>query len=806
MGLKAKLTAAVIAAAMHAPYTAQAEEWIELSSWSYNSVSGFVSDGLLPESFKGISDYKADITRIQFTDLVESVIKKTKAAFVNDTYNYFEDTASGASADFLAAFNVVNGTGTTEETRVYEGGSYKETNKYFSPEEKISREDAAVIIYRAGKKFGSDEWMAAKAADDLFDDKADFADYSYEPVCELKLMGIVTAVENNNFMPESDLTIEQAITMLYRMYGTFIKMIKADYEGIDETAGETILKSFGGINEVYADHTLYIKDNNKVYLTLDADIYSIINFAEYNGKRLAYAVNFNDKTDVYNIDAGEFIYTIPYITESVDAQSGLVYIVSSRFSPTLYGVYDMEGNLKLAPEYSKTELETLVSNGFKIPEQTVRGADGQIYFSNWNDGGALYKVDSNGDNMQKLNSNDCYEIKYYNGFIFYRSRNDDFLHCVAADGKNDRVIGDVPLTLPERITMWFDPDEDNGKSFGINVYSVSLWNNFRHMAVCADNGLILLDEQNRPYSADLSSEEITVTQLSENYTDVFTDGRSFYMFDRGNHALYVTDGGAWKRILEDYDIEHIGFEAYKSENNGEMLFSTTGERDKYYIYNTETGEITENVYSPEDKEEEYGGITEETEEEFHESIRDELSDDEYTIIGRYYSDVTNGGTDTSFFIERNGERSGEIYGRAAARFGDILLYEVTILADREISYGYRDFYEYNIKTGEKKLLTDNYRGEAWLNFRNITLNGNYIYSDWNNIIYRYTPEKGAESVYPCKGLYKYGEPVYIVKPDEVSCRLYKIDKDANFYRLTDVHTRYEIYVKNGEEYAETTDR
>ena len=49
---------------------ADAAEWINLSSWAYSDVSGFVSAGLLPESLSDISEYMRPIKRGEFCELI----------------------------------------------------------------------------------------------------------------------------------------------------------------------------------------------------------------------------------------------------------------------------------------------------------------------------------------------------------------------------------------------------------------------------------------------------------------------------------------------------------------------------------------------------------------------------------------------------------------------------------------------------------------------------------------------------------------------------------------------------------------
>ena len=157
-----RMIKAVIAAAAAMTITAAsafAEQWINISSWSYDEVSAFVSAELLPESLEGTVDYRQPITRLQFCDLIESVIIKTKPLYdVNVRRKVFSDTDADSSASFLYNYGIVEGVSIEDKRKEQLGQIYAEQNmevkKYFGPDMNITREDAAVIVYRAGKTFG----------------------------------------------------------------------------------------------------------------------------------------------------------------------------------------------------------------------------------------------------------------------------------------------------------------------------------------------------------------------------------------------------------------------------------------------------------------------------------------------------------------------------------------------------------------------------------------------------------------------------------------------------------------------------
>lgn len=94
----------------------------------------------------------------------------------------------------------------------YENGLVTGTDdNMFMPDKNITREDAAVIIYRAAKKLGID---AAGTAE--FDDSGDAADYAAEAIGALSQKGIING-NGGKFFPKNDITRAEAAAMLYRL-------------------------------------------------------------------------------------------------------------------------------------------------------------------------------------------------------------------------------------------------------------------------------------------------------------------------------------------------------------------------------------------------------------------------------------------------------------------------------------------------------------------------------------------------------------------------------------------------------------
>ena len=72
-------------------------------------------------------------------------------------------------------------------------------------------------------------------------------------------------------------------------------------------------------------------DNGVELMSFEEDVYTKLLSCNGTGRRLVFAVNFNDKTDVYDLDTGDMLCSIPYIVYKIDADKGHAYVYSSRF-------------------------------------------------------------------------------------------------------------------------------------------------------------------------------------------------------------------------------------------------------------------------------------------------------------------------------------------------------------------------------------------------------------------------------------------------------------------------------------------
>ena len=89
--MKKQTLAAILTAAMLTP-TVNAADWVYVSSWAYNDVSNFTNEGLLPDTFAEVSDYRDPASLEQICDILHSVGAELDSLIRRDNYSEFNST------------------------------------------------------------------------------------------------------------------------------------------------------------------------------------------------------------------------------------------------------------------------------------------------------------------------------------------------------------------------------------------------------------------------------------------------------------------------------------------------------------------------------------------------------------------------------------------------------------------------------------------------------------------------------------------------------------------------------------------
>ena len=801
--MKQKIIAAVLAAAMLAPFSAQAEEWIELSAWSYNEVSGFVSEGLLPDSMKGISNYKREINRGEFCTLLYSVLKKSGIVTSEPHNKMFYDCDDYPYANRLACVIHID------------------SGSDLYPENPASRLWAAEIIGNAMMSLNLYDYDPEIPAETIQKMQAELKDYDeikdYTGVGIVIDSGIMSDMDDGCFHGSDNMTIEQAVSVIYRMYKQIPRVVQSDNED-----GETSRDIGAGLTEEITEAYYNIKSGDDTVMSLETDVYSKVLAADYNGSKLIFAVNFNDKTDVFNSGTNELMYTISYIVNEVNEENGFVYTLSSRFMPCYTGIFGMDNTELLKPEYSRAEADAIAANGMEIPTEKYRVPDGFIYYADWNNGGHMYRVDSNGENNQLIvDGLDCTNLQYIDGKIYFNDNKAWGLHSVNPDGTGltDVTKGWGFLHYTNRVAM-YPYIYDEYQVWGKDIYGFYESSGFfrsddesylrnSYTSAFGDGSLLyytyeadamkrqtldgITDHRNGykvfRYTPDGQSIPLADFYINDIFSSQDGDGKLYFqneeeLYTTGESPIYVNDNGELKCISGDYKAAFFGF-GYDHEINkvdtSKIAFTTQNEvlKGTYHLIDLTTGEITQETLTEKDP------YSNEIEERYYYK---KLSNDEVSVWSDY--------NDDKIYIEYNGKVTNLGAVRPLKLCGDILFYcdDVSNLnypSHRSVSQN--SIKSLNYKTGEIKSIGDDFSD---------IMNTNsdiMLYQTSIGEVKRLESGGAAVTVFPNKGIFRYGELDKIVHMPkflgEKDC-LYKIDKNGNITKLTDIDSQNAMYIPN----------
>ena len=169
-----------------------------ISSWAKDSVAVAEKINLIQPSEN--YNYTAFITREEFCGLIFSYIRNV--AEILDSPNAvmpFSDT-NNAHIGILNLWGIIKGKSETE----------------FAPNDSLTREEAAVILYRMISKIYPG-WDATAQYFD-FADSGEISDWAMNDIQVICNMGIMQGIGDNRFAPKELYTTEQAVATLVRVY------------------------------------------------------------------------------------------------------------------------------------------------------------------------------------------------------------------------------------------------------------------------------------------------------------------------------------------------------------------------------------------------------------------------------------------------------------------------------------------------------------------------------------------------------------------------------------------------------------
>ena len=842
--MKKKIISIILCAAMLASAaSAFAREIVHVSDWAYNDVSVFTSEDLITEGLADVSDYRQNITRGQFIELMCSVLIKTiqiNKNYVHPAwYNYFEDIGDNYYYQLAIGNHLVNGETLESETNEY--GVTTVTRARLRPDEPITRQDAAVLALETLGRldftreenytvYSTTEFDADGRGLEIpykskltYDDADSVADYAARAVYALSDLGLMQGMGKNNFEPLGNITVEQAISLLYRIYRIYPHAAYPDGTGITADTEKTIKTYENGYTETKLGETLYLKKDG-VSIPFDTDIYSNIYCSTASdGNVYAAAQTYSDTTDIFNAVTGELLITLPVYTYKTDAN--YIYVKAAKSGATAFGLYDYSGKEVIPAKYSMSEIDYMIKNNLKEPEYSRRAPDGWIYYADWSDGGHMYKVDSNGENKQKISDEDCYDISYYNGRLYYhiRGKDEGCLFTMLPDGSDVTKLSDgycygilgvdfliyedgSPLSADDtqnKPYMFFlDSIEKDGVTYSQRLlYRLTYENGKAHKELVTDDcgSLYRVAAKDKSEKSWLyfTGAKTRVDDTSESYL-YRTDGDVVECVNDKVKIKYfspitTTDGrelfhieGPYNSETESYEYDYIAdldlnyIEEYDDEK---WEYTVDGIKVKHVSTLNEDGSQS---FS-------YVPIDPSDNEEFHKgeisgaSKDDALSDDKYSV----YYDNQNGGM---FYTSdpEGGERHEFSLSYVPRRFGN-KLYGIDhpyLSGDASRSDGI--IYSIDMDTGETKAICDGvysitYATDSAIVYADTDLNQCRLDINTNTV----------SEVYPNSNKNRYGKPIEFWRNG--STNLTKLDEDGNMSDILtdDVNVNYMIYVPNG---------
>jgi|GEM_PF-341484 len=189
------------------------------SDWAKSEIEKAAACNLLP--YELTDKYTKNITRKEFCDLIYRLIatefspdsdSRMGQWFAIDSVIYERQLTDKVNAVYFSdceddKIKFLSGTGI-----IYGMG-----DGTFAPEESITREQAATILYRTAEFLGN-KTIAKPSSVKMYNDENDISDWAISSVSSMNAMDIMKGVSEKEFDPKGNYTVEQAIATMVRLY------------------------------------------------------------------------------------------------------------------------------------------------------------------------------------------------------------------------------------------------------------------------------------------------------------------------------------------------------------------------------------------------------------------------------------------------------------------------------------------------------------------------------------------------------------------------------------------------------------
>ncbi len=271
------------------------------SVWAVDMIDSMVSAGYVPY---GLQQYfTKPITREEFCDLAAKFFEEYTGLNIASRRSFTDTTKE--SVQKMGSLGIVEGNG----------------NGKFSPNNTLTREQAATIVARLAGKLG----MNLSTTGVSFADASQISNWAAEAIDQVASAGIMTGTANNNFSPKKYYTREQAIVTLQKMINSMPDSLKTSIKEqkqlrirkVAESYYKFIsdLKKYGKfLNSMANDYhpmdsyELFAVDNDgKGYVIIDLHYMEPITPEKYLSKITVYSADLSTEIDPDTIDVSGYV-------------------------------------------------------------------------------------------------------------------------------------------------------------------------------------------------------------------------------------------------------------------------------------------------------------------------------------------------------------------------------------------------------------------------------------------------------------------------------------------------------------------
>lgn len=177
--------------------TSQIVNTVQISSWAKEDYLK-LSDQSLLDGVEG-SNHASQISRKEFASIAFNLYKYKTGYEMQGIVSPFSDIDQ-ARISHAAKLGLIQGT----------------SEGKFSPEQKLTRQEAVVVLMNLYKKLGGDA-VTVKGTSSVFADDAGIASWAKQDAYAAYQLGLIQGMGKNQFRPKDNLTKEQAYVMLAKL-------------------------------------------------------------------------------------------------------------------------------------------------------------------------------------------------------------------------------------------------------------------------------------------------------------------------------------------------------------------------------------------------------------------------------------------------------------------------------------------------------------------------------------------------------------------------------------------------------------